>query len=52
MTAEEAKTIILNDPVGNIKLRLEAIEVATQILGADCTMIDIWKWAEGKNNDE
>ena len=48
MTESEAKTIITHDQYGNIAKRLEAIEVATQVLGEDCTMADIWKWAEDK----
>ena len=48
MTESEAKTIITHDQYGNIAKRLEAIEVATQVLGEDATMTDIWKWAEGK----
>lgn len=47
MTAEEAKRIILDDPDGNIIKRMEAIAVARYYLGDDCTMEDIWRWAEG-----
>ena len=47
MTEAEAKEIILNDPRGNIVKRMEAIEVARSILGEDCTMEQIWRWAEG-----
>jgi len=47
MTEEEAKQVILNDPYGNIIKRLEAIAVARSILGEDCTMEEIWRWAEG-----
>lgn len=47
MTAEEAKEIILNDPDGDILKRMEAIAVAREILGEDCTMKEIWRWAEG-----
>lgn len=47
MTAEEAKRIILDDPNGNIIKRMEAIAVARYYLGDDCTMEDIWRWAEG-----
>ena len=46
MTEEEAKRIILDDPHGNIIKRMEAIAVARHFLGEDCTMADIWKWAE------
>ena len=47
MTEEEAKKIILDDPEGNIIKRIEAIAVARSVLGEDCTMKDIWRWAEG-----
>jgi hypothetical protein len=46
MSEEEAKRIILDDPDGNIIKRMEAIAVARYFLGEDCTMEDIWKWAE------
>jgi 2-iminoacetate synthase ThiH len=47
MTTEEAKDIITNDPSGDIVKRMEAIAVARSVLGEDCTMEEIWKWAEG-----
>ena len=50
MSEEEAKRIILEDPHGNIIQRMEAIAVARSILGEDCTMKDIWEWAEGGNH--
>lgn len=50
MTDEEAKRIILDDPHGNIVKRMEAIAVARKVLGEECTMKDIWEWAEGGNN--
>ena len=46
MSEEEAKRIILEDPHGNIIKRMEAIAVAKEILGEDCTMKDIWEWAD------
>lgn len=46
MSEEEAKRIILEDPHGNIIKRMEAIAVAKKILGEDCTMKDIWEWAD------
>lgn len=52
ITAEEAKRIILEDPEGNIVKRMEAIAVARSILGENCTMEEIWKWAEGGGNNE
>lgn len=51
MTEEEAKRIILEDPHGNIVKRMEAIAVARYYLGEDCTMEEIWKWAEGGDKD-
>ena len=51
MSEEEAKKIILHDPAGSIVKRLEAIEVARSILGNDCSMEEIWKWAEGGENN-
>ena len=50
MTEEEAKEIILNDPNGDIVKRMEAIAVARSILGEDCSMTEVWEWAEGGNN--
>ena len=52
MTEEEAKRIILDDPAGNIIKRMEAIAVARSILGEDCTMKEIWRWAEGNVNNQ
>lgn len=46
MTEEEAKRIIIDDPHGNIIKRMEAIAVARRVLGEQCTMKDIWEWAE------
>ena len=46
MTEEEAKAIILHDPHGNIVKRMEAIAVARKVLGEECTMKDIWEWAD------
>ena len=51
MTDEEAKRIILEDPEGNIVKRMEAIAVARYFLGEDCTMEEIWRWAEGGDKD-
>ena len=48
MTEEEAKRIIRDDPQGNIIKRIEAVAVARSILGEDCTMEEIWRWAEKK----
>lgn len=52
MTEQEAKEVILNDPQGNIVKRMEAVAVARSILGENCTMEEIWKWAEGGGNNE
>lgn len=50
MSEKEAKRIIVDDPDGNIVKRMEAIAVARSILGEDCTMEEVWKWAEGGNH--
>ena len=50
MSEEEAKAVIRDDPNGNIIKRLTAIAVAQSVLGEDCTMADIWEWAEGGNH--
>ena len=50
MSEEEAKAVIRDDPNGNIIKRLTAIAVAQSVLGEDCTMADIWAWAESDNN--
>lgn len=47
MSEQEAKDVILNDPNGNILNRMMAIAVARSILGENCTMEEIWRWAEG-----
>ena len=52
MTEEEAKRIIRDDPNGDVIKRLEAIDVAESVLGDDYTMEDIWKWAEGGDDNE
>lgn len=52
MSEEEAKRIIREDPCGNIRKRIEAIFVAVRILGEDCTVPDILKWAEEETNVE
>lgn len=46
MTEQEAKEIIRADPQGNIKQRMEALEVAEQVLGKDYTMTEFWRWAD------
>ena len=50
MSEEEAKAVIRDDPNGNIIKRLTAIAVAKKVLGENCTMKEIWKWAESDNN--
>lgn len=49
VTEQEAKNIIRNEPYTNVLKHLEAIQVAVKVLGENCTMTDIWKWAE--NNE-
>lgn len=51
MNEQEAKDVILNDPNGNILKRMMAIAVARSVLGENCTMEEIWKWAEGGDKD-
>lgn len=51
MSEKEAKRVILEDPHGNIIKRMEAIAVAKEILGENCTMKEIWEWAEGGDKD-
>jgi hypothetical protein len=46
MTEQEAKDIIRADPQGNIKQRMEALEVAEQVLGKDYTMTEFWRWVD------
>lgn len=46
MTEAEARRVIREDPEGSIVKRLEAIEVAEAVLGEDCTMESVWRWAE------
>lgn len=52
MTEEEAKRIIRDDPHGDVIKRLEAIDVAESVLGDDCTMEDIWKWADSNRQND
>lgn len=52
MTEEEAKKIIRDDPRGDVIQRLTALAVAEKVLGENCTMEEIWKWAEGSGNNE
>lgn len=47
MSEQQAKDVIVNDPHGNIIKRMEAIAVARSVLGENCTMEEIWRWAEG-----
>lgn len=46
MTEQEAKEIIKNESYTNIRKHLEAIQVAIKVLGENCTMADIWRWAD------
>ena len=46
MDEQRAKEVIRSDPTGSIAERLEAIQVAREVLGEDCTMADIWRWVD------
>lgn len=48
MSEEEAKRIILEDPHGNIIKRMEAIAVAKEVLGENCTMEEIKEYEGAK----
>lgn len=53
MTEREAKTILHSyGPPTNIRKHIEAIEVATKILGEEATMEEIWRWASEKRDAE
>lgn len=53
MNELEAKTILSSyGPPANIRKHIEAIEVATKILGEDATMTEIWRWANEKRDTE
>lgn len=51
MTEHEAKRVIREDPGGNISARIEAINVALAVLGRTATMGEIYRWAEGKEDE-
>lgn len=52
MKAEEAKKIIREDtPEGSVAARLDALDVAKEVIGPDIGMKEVYKWAEGKNED-
>ena len=46
MKIDEAKRIIREQPKGNVAERLEAIQIAVQILGDDADEDMISEWAE------
>ena len=51
MDLNTARKVIVGDSdTGDILKRLEAIEIAVEFLGEDCTMADVWKWAEEKED--
>ena len=53
MTEQEAKAILHSyGPPANIRKHIEAIEVATKILGETVTMEEIWRWASEKRDAE
>lgn len=51
MTEERAKEVIRSDPTGNIAERIEALEVAREVLGWDCTLEDIWEWVDNAQGE-
>jgi len=51
MTEERAKEVIRSDPTGNIAERIEALEVAREVLGEDCTLEDIWEWVDNAQGE-
>lgn len=51
MTEERAKEVIRSDPTGSIADRLEAIQVAREVLGEDCTMAQIWEWVDNAQGE-
>ena len=52
MTEQEAKAILHSyGPPVNIRKHIEAIEVATSILGEDATMEEIWRWASERSEE-
>lgn len=52
MTVQEAKRIIREDPGGNIMARLEAIEVAKEVLGEDLDTGKLHRWADKEDGFE
>jgi len=48
----EAKRILREDPQGNIMKRIEAVFVAEQILGENCSTGDVMKWAEEDDSEQ
>lgn len=52
MTVQEARKVIREDtPEGSVAARLDALDVAKEVLGPDMGMKEVYKWAEGKNED-
>lgn len=52
MTEQEAKTILSSyGPPANTRKHIEAIEVATSVLGEDATMTEIWRWANERTEE-
>lgn len=49
MTEAEAKRIIREDPQGSIFTRLDALEVAYDVLGPDVSITELYRWAEDDN---
>ena len=50
MTPEEARRTIRNflNGTSNIIQYMEALEVAESVLGEDCTLVDIDRWAHDR----
>lgn len=51
MTQERAKEVIRSDPTGSMAERLEALEVAKEVLGEECSMAKIWEWVENAQGE-
>lgn len=54
MTGEEAKVVICNFLNGksNLVEYLDALNTAEEILGIDCTLAEIDRWAHGRSKSQ
>lgn len=53
MTVYKAKEILRQEgPPANIAEHIEAMQVAVRELGDGATMRDVWRWAEGCDDNE